>query len=120
MEKSKEIKTQIEEQTKEAIDLDLQRNNKIKLIGNILSDKVPVAKGEENNVVDRVWGVKPDIEVEGKTLGKLHHHEVLNLLDFAELERGQKVAGHRGYYLKGQGLMLCQALSQFALQSLYK
>jgi len=27
-----------------------------------------------------------------------------------ELERGQKIAGHRGYFLKGLGVMLNQAL----------
>jgi len=58
--------------------------------------------------------------VDGKTLGKLHHHEVMNLLDIVELERGQKVAGHRGYFLKGNGVFLCQALSQFALGLLHK
>jgi len=81
---------------------------------------VPVFKEEDNNEVYKTWGVKSDIVVDGKTLGKLHHHEVMNLLDIVELERGQKVAGHRGYYLKGNGLFLSQALINFGLQSLNK
>jgi seryl-tRNA synthetase len=38
MEKSKEIKVQIDEQKKEAEELDDKRNKKIKFIGNIISD----------------------------------------------------------------------------------
>lgn len=60
------------------------------------------------------------MEVDGKTIGKLHHHEVMGLLDFVEFERGQKVAGHRGYFLKGYGVMLNQALINFGLTSLFK
>lgn len=35
-----------------------------------------------------------------------------------ETERGQKVAGHRGYYLKGPGVLLNQALINFGLTTL--
>ena len=44
----------------------------------------------------------------------------MNLLDIVELERGQKVAGHRGYFLKGMGVMLNQALIQLGLSTLAK
>ena len=37
-----------------------------------------------------------------------------------DMERGSKVAGHRGYYLKGVGVMLNQALINFGISSLYK
>jgi len=30
----------------------------------------------------------------------------MELIDMVEFERGQKVAGHRGYYLKGPGVLL--------------
>lgn len=76
------------------------------MIGNVLSEKVPVFKDEDNNEVVHEWGKVPDIEVDGKTLGKLHHHEIMDLLNIVELERGAKVAGHRAYYLKGMGVFL--------------
>lgn len=41
-------------------------------------------------------------------------------MDMFELERGQKVAGHRGYYLKGLGVMLNQALINYGISTLYK
>lgn len=34
------------------------------------------------------------------------------------MERGSRVAGHRGYYLKGAGVMLNQALINFGLATL--
>jgi seryl-tRNA synthetase len=88
MEKSKEIKSKIEEQEKEADNLDAQRNAKLNLIGNIVSDKVPIFKDEDNNEVRTKWGTIPALEVDGKTIGKLHHHEVMGLLDLVEFERG--------------------------------
>ena len=35
-------------------------------------------------------------------------------------ERGQKIAGHRGYFLKGYGVLLNQALINFGLKFLMK
>ena len=66
------------------------------------------------------WGEVPELEVDGKTLGKLHHHEIMNLIDMVDLERGQKVAGHRGYYLKGVGVLFNQALINLGLATLCK
>jgi seryl-tRNA synthetase len=88
MEKSKEIKAQIEEKTKEAEDLVKQRDAKLNLIGNILGDGVPIFKDEDHNEVKVTWGQKSDIVVDGKSLGKLHHHQIMHLLDMVELERG--------------------------------
>jgi seryl-tRNA synthetase len=59
-----------------------------------------------------------ELTVDGKTLGHLHHHEIMQCLDMVEFERGQRVAGHRGYYLKGMGVLLNQALINYGLQTL--
>lgn len=58
------------------------------LIGNIVDKNVPIFKEEDNNEVKTVWGEIPALEVDGKTLGKLHHHEIMSLLDMVEFERG--------------------------------
>jgi len=42
--------------------------------------------------------------------GACHHHELLAMIDGYEAKRGRKVAGHRGYYLKGYGALLNMAL----------
>jgi seryl-tRNA synthetase len=43
-------------------------------IGNIVGDKVPIAKDEEENVVVKTWGEKRELTVTGEKLGQLHHH----------------------------------------------
>jgi len=66
-----------------------------------------VSKTEDDNKVIRTHlSPSKDIIVDGQTLGKLHHHQIMECLDMVEFERGQKVAGHRGYYLKGVGVLL--------------
>lgn len=72
----------------EADDLLAKRDKKLNLIGNIVSDLVPKYQDEENNAVHRTWGNIPDMEIDGKTIGKLHHHEVMSLVDMVEFERG--------------------------------
>jgi len=39
----------------------------------------------------------------------------MQCLDMVEFERGQKISGHRGYFLKGVGVLLNQALINYGL-----
>ena len=48
----------------------------------------------------------------------LSHHEVLTRIDGYDPERGVKIAGHRGYCLKGKGFWLNQALINYGIQFL--
>jgi seryl-tRNA synthetase len=43
----------------------------------------------------------------------------MGLLDMVEFERGQKVAGHRGFFLKGVGVLFNQALINLGIATLY-
>lgn len=45
----------------------------------------------------------------------LHHHQLLYMIDGYDAERGARVAGHRGYYLKNAGVLLNQALLNYGL-----
>ncbi len=83
-----------------------------------MADDVPISDNELNNAVASTWGEPSTLEVDGITPGKLHHHEIMQILDIVEFERGQKVAGHRGYFLKGYGVLLNQALINYGLSFL--
>lgn len=48
----------------------------------------------------------------------LSHHDVLTRIDGYEAERGVKVVGHRGYFLKHWGVFLNQALINYGLEFL--
>lgn len=59
---------------------------------------------------------------EGVTVEKrdvLSHHEVLTRLDGYDPERGVKVVGHRGYFLRRWGVFLNQALINYGLEFLH-
>lgn len=47
--------------------------------------------------------------------GLLPHHQVLSKLNGYDPERGAKVAGHRGYFLKDVGVRLNQALINYGM-----
>jgi len=87
-------------------DLVAERNAKLGIIGNILGKDVPIHDNEDNNKVIREWGTKKDIKVDYKTPGKLAHDQIMSLLDMVDFKRGIKVAGHKGFFLKGNGLLL--------------
>ena len=109
------VKERIEASEKLLDEIDGERTKKLNTIGNLVAADVPVSKDEANNAVVAKWGEIPALKVDGKTLGHLHHHEIMQCLDMVEFERGQKIAGHRGYFLKGVGVLLNQALINYGL-----
>lgn len=109
------MKERLEAAEKEKDEISSLRDKKLSLIGNIVHHDVPVSKDEELNQVVSTWGDIPELKVDGRTLGHLHHHEIMECLDMVEFERGQKIAGHRGYFLKGVGVLLNQALINYGM-----
>lgn len=93
----------------------------MKKIGNIVHDTVVVNNNEDFNGVVRTWGddIKRVIKID-ETPGAAHHHQILYMLDGFDQKRGQKIAGHRGYFLKNYGVLLVQALCTFGQQFLMK
>ena len=78
-------------------------------IENVVLDGVP-AGGEENFVVIKEVGKKPEFDFEAKD-----HVALGELLDVIDIERGAKIAGSRFYFLKGMGARLELAMMQLAL-----
>ena len=71
-----------------------------------MASDVVVSNNEDFNAIVNKWGEPSTLQIDGMTLGHLHHHEIMHVADMVEFERGQKVAGHRGYFLKGHGVLL--------------
>jgi seryl-tRNA synthetase len=78
-------------------------------IENVVIPDVPKG-GEENFVVLREVGNKPDFSFKAKD-----HAELGELLDVIDIERGVKISGSRFYFLKGMGARLELAMMQLAL-----
>ena len=80
---------------------------------NLPDDSVPEGLTEDDNVVEREVGDKPDFDFEPKDHATLA--EDLGIVDF---ERAAKVSGARFAYLKGAGAILEFALVRFAMDRL--
>jgi len=119
--KVKQIELQIKVADEEEKPLLAEVEKLVNKIGNIVHDSVPISNDEDQNKIEKTWGEIPTIKptVPG-TYGACHHHELLAMIDGYEPKRGRKVAGHRGYFLKGYGALLNMALIQYGLQFLFK
>eukprot|EP00887_Chlorella_sp_A99_P003561 scaffold7.g3561.t1 len=109
-EKSKEMKKGIKEAEELEKQLAEERDAALLPIGNLVGDSVPISNNEDNNIVVKTFG-EPRV---GEQL--YNHVDLVQLLDFADLENGVAVAGSRGYYLKHEAVLLNQALINYALQ----
>ncbi|MGC9605609.1 MAG: serine--tRNA ligase [Minisyncoccia bacterium] len=79
-------------------------------VPNIPDMAVPDGASEADNKEVKVWGTKPKFAFEPKD-----HVELMTSLGMADLERGAKVHGFRGYFLTGDGARLSFAIWNFAL-----
>lgn len=92
--------------------LEIETTELLQKIGNIVHDSVPVNNDEEFNTVHNTWGerrMEEDLP---------NHVDLVGMLDIADLEKGADVAGGRGYFLKGAGVLLNQAMINYALSFL--
>ncbi|CAI8611487.1 unnamed protein product [Vicia faba] len=111
---SEETKKSIAEKDVEVAETLNNLNSKLESIGNLIHHSVPISNDEANNAVIRTWGEK---RVEPKLK---NHVDLVDLLGIADLKKGADVAGGRGFYLKGDGVRLNQALINFGLDFLEK
>jgi seryl-tRNA synthetase len=85
------------------------------LVPNIPDMSVPDGDSDEDNVEVKVWGDKPVFDFEPKD-----HITLMENLDMADFERGTKVSGFRGYFLKNEGALIEMALWQLFMDVLLK
>lgn len=78
-------------------------------VPNIPDISVPEGESDKDNKEVRNWGEKTKFSFTPKS-----HIEIMENLKMADFERGTKVAGFRGYFLKGPGAILNMAVWQHA------
>lgn len=106
---TEEIKGRLAAKETEVQEAKTTLDAKLVTIGNIVHESVPVSNDEANNAIVRTWG-------ERRLEGNLKNHvDLCIMLDIVALEKGADVAGGRGYFLKGDGVLLNQALINFGL-----
>ena len=103
------VKSELKDLEKQLGEVESEWQNLMLQVPNILLDEVPVGDATANEVI-RKEGTPP------KFLFKVKDH--INLgksLDIIDFDRGVKVGGFRGYYLKNEGARLHWAILNFAL-----
>lgn len=109
IDEGKQIKIELAEREEYLRNADTELNAAMAGVPNIIFEDVPLG-GEEDSVEIKTWGDK-------KQSARDH-------LDFAtergwlDFERGAKVAGTKFYYVKGDLMLLENAITQFALNKL--
>lgn len=84
-------------------------------VPNIPDHSVPEGAGDTENKEVRVWGDIPKFSFKPKS-----HVDIMEALDMVDFERGAKVAGFRGYFLKNDGVRLNFAIWQFVFDRMSK
>lgn len=80
-------------------------------VPNVPDISVPEGDSDAENQEVKKWGEPTPFDFTPRS-----HVELMTALDMADFERGAKVAGFRGYFLKGDGVLLSNAIWQLALK----
>jgi seryl-tRNA synthetase len=110
---SQTLKSQLKDLEPQLREIESQYFKLMLQVPNVPAADVPVGPDESGNVTVRQWGDKPQFDFPVKD-----HIQLGTSLNILDLERGSKVAGFRGYFLKNQGVLLNFALMRYALDKL--
>lgn len=115
VERGRKIKEELKKLETEETEMSKQIEELLSVIPNVPLDEVPIGKDESFNKEIKTWGTKPNFKFTPKS-----HEQLGKDLDILDLERGSKVSGFRGYFLKKELAQLHFGILMFALQSLVK
>lgn len=111
--KGKEIKAKLDEKEPRYREVRQMFDTFMVQVPNIVSEDTPLGKSDEDNVEIEKWGEIPKFDFSAKD-----HIQIGKELDVLDLEKGAKVAGYRGYYVKNEGVSLMMALMMHALNKM--
>ena len=109
IEVGKKIKGELSGFEKQLDEVEKQWQELMLQVPNILLDEVPIGDAEANKVI-RKEGHPPKFSFPVKD-----HIELGKFLDIIDFDRGVKVGGFRGYFLKNEGARLHWAILNFVL-----
>jgi len=111
--KGREIKEKLAVLEERQYEVDEKYNKMMVKVPTIPSSDTPVGKDDSENVEVKKWGDIPEFNFKIKD-----HIQLGRELDLIDLDRGVKVSGYRGYYLKNEAVSLQMALMMLALEKL--
>ncbi len=108
-----ELKTALQAKEEELKPIMKEWQRLMLAVPNIPDMSVPEGDDDSQNQEHIVWGERRAFDFVPKS-----HVELMQNLHLADFERGTKVAGFRGYFLKNEGALLSFAIWQFAMDFL--
>lgn len=113
IEKGKEIKEKLSRLEPLGEKVQKEFEDLMTKVPTIPSEDTPIGRDSSENVEIEKWGEIAQFPFAPKT-----HIQIAKDLDIIDFDRGAKVAGYRGYYMKNEGALLQMALMMFALEKL--
>lgn len=113
IEKGRAIKSELDHLEEDLGKIELQFNELMVKVPTIPAEDTPLGESDEQNIEIERWGEIPKFDFTPKD-----HIQLGKELDILDFERGAKVGGYRGYYVKNEGVILQMALMMFALSKM--
>jgi len=111
--RGRQIKEELKKLEESLNGIEKELNILVSFVPNVPLDEVPIGKDATTNKEVKRWGEIPRFGFQPKS-----HIELGTSLDIIDLERGTKVSGFRGYFLKNQGASLHLALLFYVFNKL--
>lgn len=115
IEQAKVIKEELQKLEKNLENYRSKLDDLMLWVPNIPAEDVPVGEDEGGNVEVRKVGKVKSLGFEPKD-----HIELGKTLDIIDVDRGAKISGFRGYFLKNEGAVLEQAILKYAYDFMIK
>lgn len=104
------VNKQLTEQEGILEESEAKRQELLDTLPNLLHESVPFGEDEEDNLVLRTVGDKPNFDFAPRD-----HHELMEMHNLVELDKARTLSGARFYFLKGKAAVLEMALLRFAM-----
>ena len=113
IERGKQIKNELKAIEDQLTTTNQQLNDLVSYVPNVPLDEVPIGVDASGNKEIKKWGDIPKFDFD-----PLDHITLGQRLDLIDLERGAKVSGFRGYFLKNVAAVMQIGLMFYVLQKL--
>lgn len=118
------LKEQFREQEEKLRPLEKKFNELMVRVPNIISEDTPIGKSEDEN--KEVFRWIPNGDGTASNSGEPRkfdftpkdHMELGKALDILDFEKGTKVGGFRGYYVKNEGVLLVMGIMMYAVSKM--
>ena len=111
----RKIKEELKKLEEELNNIENEFNDLMFQVPQVPAKDVPEGTSDADNKPIRFWGKKPEFDFPIKD-----HIELAKSLDLIDFERGAKVSGFRGYFLKNEAVLMAFGLWDYTLRHLLK